>query len=409
MARPKGSLLVASDALITGTTTWDGLPTKVTPSAGIIAQGFRPGRRIPSGFLNYYLAETKAECSYQDAIEVQNWSAGVDVLDPTSAANPVSMCFVAGQKANYFACEAVVYRSGQGRTWVAESLPGSGPTAFTFISTDGTRMVGGGGYAGILTNDGSTWALVATASVTEYKCAIAWNPGGFRFMLGGASVSVNPRIVTLATNLTTTNIISKSMPTGYTDGTITHIAAAQNNTLSACVALCGNDPGASDTAVFYSTDAVTWTASTVAGCSRVVLEFWYDEFRALFYVVDNAGNLFSSADGITYADTLVDLPVDSSKPNALAQYGGVWVLTASSNKIKWSVDAGVSWNELQYDPFDDGPTGTQPFGFTKAVFTRIPAEKDGSSGSYNRGDRFAIIARPADNTKHAISFSLRCR
>jgi hypothetical protein len=221
------------------------------------------------------------------------------------------------------------------------------------------------------------------------------SPGG-KSGAGNAWVSVLQQ-----SNLTTFATVNLGAPSGYTDKRISHCAtnsdpdwpAGGNSGGTIMVVIAGFEntgPGAGGLATWHSADGITWTSNRIVAITHGASDFWYDFARSAFYLIDKVGNLWKSTDGITFADTLTDVAIDTAKPNSLSAIGGIWTMVLTNSRLVWSIDEGVTWFQIP-DPLEEASQT-----FAKRTFALR--------------DRWIVWGAPlADGDPHKACYSLRLR
>lgn len=322
--RPLTVPTFATDATYPG-----GGANKVSPPAGILAQGFAVDQPLPAEYFNDRLNLIGQWLEFLSDIQLLNWfrstanstySSNVCVFDDSNGK------WIVGSTAGHYAvatADAAVLG-----TWTTGTLSPAADVKGG-ASFGGTTVLVGATKAWYSTDGGANWTGGAIGADAPNAVGVCWDAGNSRFA-ACCHESAYPRIYTFD-------------PVGHT---WTLRAAAHGGTAIAyasgklvTVGLAG--------AISYSTDGgVTWNAITPL-TSADLMSVAYDPVRATWIASGASGAYLTSPDGIVWTlhnHSAVDLlKVRTS--------GGTWIFllgTGATNatQIAYSNNGGTTWKDV---------------------------------------------------------------
>jgi len=346
-SRPSASLLFATDPLLTSGPQ-SGLSTRLSPGAGVLAQGFYEGRRLPARAFSQIVGNQGDWIGYLDQrtfrLQALNWTERIAI--PSSAANnaPVGMAFAPsmGGASSPLLCSIDGTRtllSSDGQNWY------SGGTLAN-VSTAAPEVAYGklNGAAAFITNsngtgyyhslDGSTWVGHSPVPTSLVDGCLCYAESLNRW------VAVKNTVPNYVADLTS------ALLSGWSTATSNSHTTSWAANSGGCKRLVWNGslfvalPLSSYDKCLTSPDGITWTERTVATGTWVGIA--YSTFDQLWLAVGTGAGVYSSPDGITWTFVTNSLAV----LNDLAVNGPLWVAPTNGGSfggIAYSLDKGATW------------------------------------------------------------------
>jgi hypothetical protein len=313
MSRPAGNVpILATDALYpAGADPWSASPTKVDPGTVAVAAGYQPNAKLPAQEYNWLLNRLGTWIDYQDRLEAQNFgapfeeftSAGEKIRTDTAhnaiAFNPALKKYFVGGASAADDQIPVVYTSVSGapNTWDDDSAPVRTPAGNTqtyrFVTDPTGRLLAwiselGPGYF-YLRTAGGVWSTASVNQPSSFVATVArYYPRSDTWLVGGAISSV-PKIY----STTPSDVWTSQTLTSATSGGITDLA------VSATHAVAIDDTGE----VWAAAALGTWTYTSAASFSSRPTSVVFVAPEAVFWLLCEAGHVYTSPDGVTWTLT----------------------------------------------------------------------------------------------------------
>lgn len=415
-----------------GSDPWSGGPSKVDPGAGIKAQGFVPGDKLPAQFVNWLLNAQGGWLSYQDTLEVRTYSQpSIPQASSHDLANMLQdNCIIFNaENSKYFAAGQdqtdsnipLVLRSSNGETWVSDGAPVITPDATpqTYQIADSPAN---GIFAWIAHGSGSpyyrrgsdgVWAALSL-SVPQKTFVARWFIDRWVFAgeVSGPHVGVNTWKPNTNTGASGT-LGSPSLP-GSSGVTLSSFFAPLM-AASSSLLIVGAPSGAAD--LWTTPDGVTFThvPNPFAGGASLLFLVW-NPGDSLFYagtIESGVSKVYVSSDGASWSAVFTwtgwawsrsraQAAIDNSYAVGIAAaQGGLVVAQVQRSTLDGAIESGLAIGRNAGSDWDVIANPNQ-------VATRMGVGSSLSSIALV-GDRIATIREddPTNNRGGAVSYSLR--
>lgn len=348
--RPSNSPLFATDTtLSSGPET--GETTRLSPGAGVLAQGLAAGRLLPGRVLSYVLGTLGDWCKYIDeatsAMPALNWPERSSFANLSTVNSALAIATVPNfggvTRAQVFVLgisKDVVRSPDDGSTWLLAGVLANASAvqpelASGLIDAVPALMTNGGVTSNFYTSiNGTTWTL-RTSGPTFVSGVPCYAESLNRWVSAGPAglISYAPG-TTAGMSLWTGSTVPGAWVTAAAGAGFKRVVWSG----SLFVAL----PAFAYDKCLTSPDGITWTERAL-GSTQTWVGLAYSASEALWVAISDGGAISTSPSGVTW--TLGPSSVNAVSTD-LAVNGSLWVATTRSGDyggIAYSIDRGATW------------------------------------------------------------------
>lgn len=373
----------STSLMVDPTTAWDGTPTKVKPSNGVIDAGFLPTEQPPAERLNWLINDRDRRIAVLDMAEARTFpepgdGAGIDNPGSGSTVGDFAFATFNQQPELYRATNATLVRKSVdgGYTW-ATDLTLAGGSVITSIASrdDGSKQgavgaayaVGGAakialtGAGGGISHGWASTTLTGSGTANTAKCIVADRDAGSIFLVGGSDQTGGIdaakvwRVVDSFGLFSSQTVVAMAGIFAGTGNAVRLVAASPTYKFA-----CQYNGGSNALWRWLDADS-TSTSVTTPTTDEIRDLLWLPEDGRFLMISQSGGNVikfWTSTDGATGSWSQVTTTGDGTSVwgNAVVQVRGACVrgsiimvptvYAGGSTLLMVSGDAGLSWEAL---------------------------------------------------------------